>query len=144
MEKDVIYARQHRVFTATTSMRTASSMRAAILRDAWSLRDQAPQDEVRICWTVFWTEERSNKLSPHPEEPSRSEGVSKDGRSETVIYGIYGGEARKIRPDFNVLIIDDGTSTLPLRPQASGIGHRASGQTLANVIYGIYARQNKW
>jgi hypothetical protein len=94
------------------------------------------QDEVRICWTVFWTEERSNKLSPHPEEPSRSEGVSKDGRSETVIYGIYGGEARKIRPDFNVLIIDDGTSTLPLRPQASG-------QTLANVIYGIYARQNK-
>ena len=48
---------------------------------------------------------------------------------KTVIYGIYGGKARKIRPDFNVLIIDDSTS-LPLRPEASG-------QTLSNVIYGI-------
>jgi hypothetical protein len=38
-----------------------------------------------------------------------------------VIYGINGAEARKIRPDFNALIIDDSTSTL----LCGGLTHRA-------------------
>jgi hypothetical protein len=45
----------------------------AILRDARGRSPRAPQDEGR-CLARF------SKLGPHPEEPERSSGISKDGR----------------------------------------------------------------
>jgi hypothetical protein len=66
---------------------------------------------------------RSNNRGPHPEElGAQAPSVSKDGRTRTVTYAIYGARGWEIRRDFNPLTIDDKHFSAGLAVPSAAIG----------------------